>query len=700
MTLNRKTSFTTCPYNCWPINCGISITTENGAIVEISGNKSHDFSRGRLCVKGQSCGEIQYNSHRLLHPLRRAGERGANVWEKIDWSEALDEIANKMKENMAALHPEANALYHSHGNIVQRINWKILTPRFANMSGMTLWDGNFPCWYDVGAAQELTGYWGLHDPVEMGLHANGLINWAQDPCASMANMVPYILQVKERGGIVVTIDPRVTQTAAISDFHIRPRLGSDVFLANAVAHILVKENVFAAEFVRDHGYGFEQYKKHIETFTPLKAAEVCEVPLKQIERLAEIYAQVKPLCTNLTRGALGKHWNGIQMVRAILCLVPLSGNVGVKGGGVIWGEAVDWNLTLCAADRRPTNIHYPENNFNAIDQALEQGTVNTLLVIGGNPLSQWPDLNRLRRQLKKLDLVVVYDLFLNHTAREVGDIILPATSWLEELGLRTSNTHIYLMDKVLEPPGECREASDWMNELAGKLGIADYFPWRDKEECLNECLDSPACKGATVGKLRNLPGGIAANIPGVPYSDFVFSSPSGKFEFYSQRAEGLGISPLPVHEEPMEGIRSTPELAEQYPLSLISARRNTHFHSFHNSHRVNPTLRAVEPEPLLWVHPRDAAARGILDGDYVEMFNRRGKSRVRVELTTEVMAGYVSLNDCWPELNEVTPAVSAVAPRVTAALGSGGQPCYQNTLVNLRKVKTRGLFCPLAGGAY
>jgi anaerobic selenocysteine-containing dehydrogenase len=688
MVMNRKTSYTVCPYNCWPINCGISIVTEGEKIIEISGNKYHDFSRGMLCIKGQSCGEIQNNKHRLLYPLRRAGERGSNRWERITWEEALNEIADKFRKNITALHPEANALYHSHGNIVQRINWKILTPRFANMTGMTLWDGNFPCWYDVGLAQELTGYWGLHNPVEMGLYAKGIINWAQDPCASMANMVPYILNVRERGGTVVTIDPRVTQTAAISDFHLRPRLGSDVYLANAVAHILIKENVFAVELVQNYGHGFEEYKKHIASYTPLKAAQECEIPLKQIEKLADIYAHVTPLCTNLTRGALGKHWNGVQMVRAILCLVPLSGNLAVKGGGVIWGEAVDWNLKLCARERRSKLIHYPENNFNAIDKALDNRTVNTLLVVGGNPLSQWPNLNRLRSLLNKLDLVVVYDLFLNHTAREVGDIILPATSWLEELGLRTSNTHIYLMDKVLEPPGECREASSWMQDLAVKLGISDYFPWGSKEECLDECLVSPACMDAGVAELRRRPDGIPANILEIPYSDLVFSSPSGKFEFYSQRAVELKILPLPVHEEPFEGTRATPELAKKYPLALISARRNTHFHSFHDSHRVNPTLSTVEPEPLLWVHPKDAAVRGIMDGDYAEMFNDRGKAKVKIELTTEVLPGHVSLNDCWPELNEVTPGISAIAPWVTGKLGLGGQPCYQNTLINLRKLMT------------
>ncbi len=681
----KKISTTVCPYNCWPINCGISVTVENGRIAEITGNKHHDFSRGMLCVKGQSCGEIQHNDKRLLHPLRRDGQRGENRWKQISWAEALDEIAAKMKQNIGAGHPEANALYHSHGNIVQRINWKILTPRFANMTAMTLWDGNFPCWYDVGVAQELTGYWGLHNPVQMGEHAAGIINWAQDPCASMANMVPYILQVKDRGGPIVTIDPRVTQTAAISDIHIRPRLGSDAFLANAVAHILVKENAYDKTFVEKHAHGFDAYKKHLESFTPAEAVKTCEIPLKEIETLAQIYAETKPLCTNLTRGALGKHWNGVQMVRAILCLIPLSGNVGIKGGGAVWGESLDWNLELQATDRRPKDIYYPENNFNTIDEALEIKRVNTLLVVGGNPLSQWPDLNRLRRQMKELDLVVVFDLFLNHTARQAADIVLPATSWLEELGLRTSNTHIYLMDKMLDPPGECREAPDWMNDLALRLGVEDYFPWKDKTHCLDECLDSPACKGATVEKLRRMPQGMKGNLPDIPYSDFKFGSPSEKFEFYSQKAESLGLPPLPIHEEPIEGPRSTPELAEQFPLLLISARRNTHFHSFHDSHRVSPTLQAVEPEPVLWMHPKDATARSIGDGDHAYMFNNRGRAKIKIELTTEVSPGHVSLNDCWPELNEVTPHQTPVPATVTAVLGMGGQPAYQNTLVDVKK---------------
>ena len=678
--------YTVCPYNCWPVNCGLRLEVEGGRLVSVGGNPFHDLSRGMLCVKGQCSGEIANNPNRLTSPLKRVGDRGSGRWREVSWEEALAEIADRMAANIKGGKREANALYHSHGNIVQRVNWKILTPRFANMVGITLWDGNFPCWYDVGVAQELTGYWGLHDPGEFGDHSSALINWAQDPCASMANMVPYITQLRERGGLVVTIDPRVTQTAAIGDLHIRPRLGTDVWLANAVANIIIREGAFDKDFIENRCYGFDRYSRFVAGFAPEKAAEVCEVPRSQIEKLARVYIERTPLCTNLTRGALGKHYNGVQMVRAILCLVALSGNVGIRGGGAIWGETIEWNLELQAESRRPA-APYPPNNYNAIDAALTAGAVDTFLIVGGNPLSQWPDLNRLRMQLRRVGLVVVYDLFINQTATEVGDILLPATCWLEEFGLRTSNKRIYLMEQALEQPGLCREAGCWMERLALLLGVEDYFPWSSREEFLDECLKSPTCGGVSVAELRRRPDGLPGKLPDVPFADGLFPSPSGKFEFYSRRAEELGLAPLPEHREPWEGLHSTPDLAERFPLQLITSRRNTHFHSFHHSHSHIPTLRALEPAPALQMHPSDAGDRGIKDGDRILMFNDRGAGEVFVELTTEVAPGQVSLNDCWPELNVVTPPVAPCAPEITVALGVGGQPSYQNTLVQVRKAE-------------
>ena len=678
---SRITKYTMCPYNCWPVNCGLEVTVENGQIVQIRGNPHHDHSQGKLCVKGQCCGDIIKSKERITHPLKR--KRGGE-WERISWAEALDTIADRMRRNIDDGGSEKNAIYHSHGNIVQRMNFKILTPRFANMLDMTLWDGNFPCWYDVGVAQRLSGYTGRHDPAQAGEHASALVNWAQDPCASQSNLVPFINMMRDRGAPVVTIDPRVTQTAALSDIHIRPRVGTDVWLANAVARLLVKSGKYDRDFVEKYTSGFNRYAEHVDAFTPEKAADECGISVKEIETLAGIYAAKKPLCLNLTRGALGKHTNGIQMVRAIVCLSALCGNLGRRGGGIVWGESIEFNNDLAAEESRQDAGHFP-NNFNSIDQALESGAIDTFLVVGGNPLSQWPDVNRLEKQLAAVGLVVVNDLFLTYTARASGDIFLPATSWLEESGLRASHRRVYLMDRILEPAGESRRASDWMNYLTKKLGVKDYFPWKNMDECLDACLDSDSCAGITVERLKDTPGGIEARIQAVPYSDMKFDTESGSFEFYSTKAESLGLPPLPVYEKAVEGIFSTPDLACRYPLQLISSRRNTHFHSFHDHHRSISTLNHLEPGPVLFVHPADAAARNIKDADMIFMFNNRGRSMVRCELTTEVMPGHVSLNDAWSELNMLTRVYAPCPVEVTRSLNMGGQPSYQNCLVEIEK---------------
>lgn len=682
----RGVFYTTCPYNCWPTNCGMAIEVDKGKVVSISGNPHHDIGRGRLCVKGQSAAQIIYSKNRLMYPRERVKGKKKDRWKRVSWEHALNTIGSRMTANIRRGKREANALYHSHGNIVHRVNWSITAPRFANIMGMTLWDGDFICWYDVGVGQTLSGYWGMMDPVEMGQKSACLVNWAQDPAASMANMVQDIMALKERGGKVITIDPRVTQTAALSDLHIRPRPGTDAALANALANMLVKAEMYDRDFVENHTVGFDTYKIFLEDYRMEYAAAMTGVPEEQIQQLAMAFAKDKPLCLNLSRGALGKHSNGYAMVHAILCAFALTGNIGKPGGGTIWGESIKFSEDLQAKDRRPSR-DYPPNNLNSIMSALESGSVDVLLILGANPLTQWPQYERVLKALKKVGLIAVWDVFENKTAREVADIILPATCWAEEMGLRATMKKVYLMEKAVEPRGECVECSEFLKHLATRMGHReDFYPWETKEEFLNEALKSPWCQGMTVKRLQRRPGGLeSAAAAGKPYSDGVFRSQSGKFEFFSSIAEVLRLPPLPRHMEPYESKLLTPGKAEKYPLLLISSRRSTNFHSFHDSHKGVEMLQELEPEPLLHVNPLDARRRGISHGDYVVMFNKRGEAKVRAELTYEVPEGIVSLNNCWPELNMVTPCHAPLSPEVTKTLGCGGEPSYQDTRIELRK---------------
>jgi len=325
--------------------------------------------------------------------------------------------------------------------------------------------------------------------------------------------------------------------------------------------------------------------------------------------------------------------------------------------------------------------------MNSVMAALNSGNIDVLLVLGANPLLQWPNYRRTYKALKKVNLTVVWDLFENKTSREIADFVLPATCWAEELGLHATLKKVYLMEKAIEPAGECAECSEFLKALANRLGHRDdFFPWKTKEEFLNEALKSSWCRGMTVQRLRRRPGGLEST-PALsnPYKDGVFRSPSGKFEFYSSIGQLLRLPMLPIHREPYHSPQRSPEVAKKYPLALISSRRSTHFLSFHDSHKVIPMLDELEPEALLHVNPQDAASRGISDGDYVVMFNDLGEARLKAELTYEVPEGMVSLNNCWPQLNVVTPSYAPILPEVTKKLECGGQPSYQDARVELRK---------------
>ena len=682
----RDVYYTTCPYNCWPVNCGMAVQVKDGKVTSISGNAHHDIGRGRLCVKGQSAAQILYSKKRLLYPKERVRGKRRDTWKRVSWEHALNTIAARMNTNIKRGKREANALYHSHGNIVQRLNWKILAPRFANILGMTLWDGNFPCWYDVGVGQALSGYWGKMNPVEMGEKSACLVNWAQDPAASMANMVQDIMALKERGGKVITVDPRVTQTAAISDLHIRPRPGTDAALANAVANLIVRSGQYDAEFVENHTRGFDRYKLLVKDYTVSYAAAQCGVPVEHVQELALAFGKQKPLCLNLSRGALGKHSNGYLMVHSILCAFALTGNIGREGGGTIWGETVEFNTELEAAERRPERS-YPPNNLTSVMAALDGGNVDVLLVLGANPLMQWPYYDRVKRALGRVGLIAVWDLFENKTSREVADFVLPATAWAEEIGVRATMKKMYLMEKIVEPPGECVECSEFLKALAGRLGHRDdFYPWETKEEFINEALKSPWCRGMTVKRLQRRPGGLESMVGAQkPFTDFQFSSPSKMFEFESSTAEMFRLPSLPRHMEPYHSPMRSPDIAKKFPLQLLSSRRSTHFHSFHDSHKGIQLLNELEPEALLHVNPADARARDISDGDWVVIFNDRGEAKIKVELTNEVPPGIISLNNCWPELNVVTPSHTPLGPEVTERLGCGGEPSYQDARVQMRK---------------
>jgi anaerobic selenocysteine-containing dehydrogenase len=640
-----------CPMNCHPTLCGMLVDVEDGKLVGVGGDPENPDSRGFLCVRGQASREIIGNPHRLLHPLVRE-RRGVDAWRRASWDEALDRIAERMR----AAGREAVGLWSGHGLAANNYGTRIashLNRRFANLYGCQWWSGTIICWGLGAFGLGLTGILRTSTKEDMGEHSRMIVLWGAN-LASQPNTAPHVVAARRRGAYVVTIDVRETESAGRSDEVIRIRPGTDAALALGMMHAIVADGLHDRDFVARHTLGFEALAAHLEPHTPEWAAAVTGVGADRIRALARRYATTRPAMILVGGSSMHKGDNGWQGARAVACLPALTGDLGRPGAGLgvrhgasTHGQALA-DITL--PERRPPGVYIP-NQMPRITEALLDRRLRVILLLGTNMLSSFAEAGQVAEGLARQDLVVSYDLFMNETSRRSADVVLPATSWLEETGCKSTNTHLYLMPKVLDPPGECRSNTWVLRELARRLDLDEFFPWEGDEGPIDAILDHPSTGRATVAALAAEGGMRALEISHVAYPDLAFDTPSGKIEFYSERAKALGLPPLPVHED-------LP--ASAYPLTLRQGRTLHHFHGFYDHGRALPSLAALDPEPVLWISPADAAARRLSDGAAIRLFIERGEMHARARVTDAIGAGTVWMRDGWEGLNTLTSGRAVV----------------------------------------
>jgi anaerobic selenocysteine-containing dehydrogenase len=646
-----QTVRTMCPMNCHPTLCGMLATVEDGRLVGVRGDPDNPDSRGFLCVRGQASREIVDNPRRLLHPLVRSG-REKDAWRRATWDDALDLIAERMR----AAGREAVGLWSGHGLFSNNYGTRIgshLLRRFANLWGCQWWHPSMICWGLGGFGLGLTGVLEANTKEDVGASSNLIVLWGAN-LASQPNTGPHLAAARRRGARVVTIDVRQTEAAAQSDDVILIRPGTDAALALAMMSVIVGEGLHDAGFVTRHTVGFDALAAHVRALDPAWAEPITGVPAGRIAELARRYATTRPSTILLGGSSMHKGGNGWQAARAVACLPALAGHLGVPGGGLgprhgagSHGQAL---TDITEPERRPPGAYVP-NQMSRVTEALADGRIRVLLLFGTDMLSSYADSERVAIGLARAELVVSHDLFLNDTARQFADVVLPGTAWLEELGCKATNTHLYLMPKILEAPGETRPATWILRELARRLGVDDFYPWASDEGPIDAILAHAATGHATVAALRAEGGMRALRISHVGHPTHVYPTPSGKVELYSERAAGLGLPALPVHE---------PAPPASGPLVLRQGRTLTQFHGFYDHGRALPTLARLDPEPRLWISPADAATRGLVDGAPIRVFNDRGGFSARALVTHRVPEGTVWMRDGWTGLNAVTSGAPVV----------------------------------------
>jgi anaerobic selenocysteine-containing dehydrogenase len=662
-----RTVRTMCPMNCHPTLCGMLVEVEDGRVTRVSGDPDNPDSRGFLCVRGQAAPEILGNPRRLLHPMLRATRGGA--WRRASWDEALDLVAARMR----AAGRESVATWSGHGIFANNYGTRIhshLLRRFSNLYGCQWWSPAIICWALGGFGLGLTGLLEPNTKEDLGTNARLVLLWGAN-LASQPNTGRHLAAARRRGARVVTIDVRETEAAAQSDETLLIRPGTDAALALAMLHVIAAEGRVDRAFVDRHTVGFDRLAPHLAAHTPEWAAGVTGIAAARIADLARRYATTRPAMIVVGGSSMHKASNGWHAARAIACLPALTGQVGIPGGGLgprhgasLRGQTLG---NIVALERRPPGDDVP-SQMPRITEALVGGRVRVLLLFGTDMLSSFADANRVAEGLARQDLVVSYDLFENDTARRFADVLLPATSWLEELGAKATNTHVYLMPQALAPAGETRSVPWLLRALAERLGLDDFFPWKDEAALIDEILDVPATSHATVAALAAEGGMRAMNVSHVGHPDLTFPTPSGKLELYSERAVALGLPGLPVFEPPS---------GSAFPLTLRQGRTLTHFHGFYDHGRALPSLARADPEPVVWIAPADAAARGVADGAPVTLRNERGEMRCRAHVTPKIPAGTVWMRDGWSGLNTLTSGAAVVPDAAVEALGfAAGQAAF------------------------
>ena len=636
-----------CPHDC-PDTCSLVTTVENGKAISVQGNPKHPMTDGVLCTKVSRYTERTYHPDRILQPLKRTGPKGSGQFVPVSWDDALNDIANRLSA-IAAKDPQA-ILPYSYAGTMGQVQGEAMAMRFFHKLGASLLDrticssaGSEALAYTFGAKMGMR--------VEFFAESKLIIIWGSNSIGSNLHFWRIAQEAKRNGAKLICIDPRKSETAEKCHEHIALRPGTDAALALALMHVLIQNDWLDHDYITQHTLGWDALRARALEWTPERAAQVCGITTEQIESLARDWATTKPAAIRLNYG-MQRVKGGGNAVRAIACLPALTGAWRHRAGGVLLANSGNFPVQRAAlqrpdllAGRKPRTI-----NMSRIGNALLQPAsesvgpqIKALVVYNSNPVAVAPQSGEVVQGFAREDLfTVVLEHFQTDTA-DYADYILPATTQLEHWDIHASygHTDILLNRPAIAPMGECKTNTDIFRALAKRMGFTEpCFSEDDETLCrtafaATQDMDALFAQGFTHLKSAN-----GQALPDAPFAEGAFPSPSGKCEFFSQRLADMGQDGLPDYIANYE----IPQTNAEFPLAMISPPAR----NFLNSSFVNlQSLRDIETEPVLEMHPEDAQMRGIQEGDVILVFNQRGTYHCKARLNNRARPGVVNGLGIW-----------------------------------------------------
>src|SRR5918995_4159308 len=632
-----------CPLDC-PDGCSWIVTVRDGEAVRLRGTPDHPFTRGALCNKVARYLDHTRAPDRLLHPLRRVGDKGEGRFARISWDDALGEMAQRLLAIRGEHGGEAIWPFQGTGTLgyLQGLEGRA-GARLWNVLGASDHAATICSAAGTSGLRRTLGTNATIDP-EGFAHARLILLWGSNPLSSHHHFWKFVLAARAQGAHVAVIDPVRTRTAAQADEHLAPLPGTDAALALALMHVVVRDGAHDEAFLRERCEGWETFREHVAAYPPERAAEICDLPVERVEALGRRVATTRPTAIRATMG-IQRHAGGGMALRTLAALPAVTGDWRLPGGGLSYSTSGLFKGDTAALIR--------EDLLRDADPA-----VRALVVYGANPVASNPESGPIREGLMREDLfTVVIEQFPTDTT-DYADLVLPSTMQTEHLDVHDGYGHMYVAwnEPAVAPPGECLPHTEIWRRLARAMGLTEPALHDDDLTLARTLLGSghPTLEGITVERLREQGWArLGHPNPLVPFADG-FPTPSGRMRLPEDEA----YTPPAEAASPGEG-----------RLALVAGAS----HWFLNSMFANaPSQLRRAGAPAVALHPDDAAARGLADGDDVEIGNERGSFRATLVVGPTARRGVAATTKGhWPKLLSGGTNVNAVVEERDADLGGG-----------------------------
>lgn len=658
-----------CTLDCFDC-CKFNVYVKDNSIVKIEGDKNHPYTKGFICKKGLAHLDRLNHKDRIYNPMIKKD----NKWIEISFDEALNIMAEKLKEYKEKFGSKSIMYYEQYGNgsILKSIG-----NIFLNMYGGASVSKGGPCWSaGIAAQKENFGDVRSHSLDDM-LNSKNIFIWGKNPAFTTIHTMQMIRKAKANGSKIIVIDPIYTKTAEISDLYIRVKPGGDLALALAIGKTIIEKNLYDKEYIDSYVLGFDDYKEYVESLDLNNLLEISGVSMDDLESIVSLYTE--KYSTLLLGYGMQKYKSGGNTIKAINTLGAITGQIGFSGGGVNYANKVypsvlngdPYNSESLGDSRK----FYTSDISDFIDYSIKGQTyykdgmftknisnkedlesldipVKMAIITKSNLLNQLPNLNKLKSSIDNIEFKVCFDMFMTDTAKEC-DMFIPTTSTLESEDLIYSsmtNPYITYNEKALEPKNIYMDEYYFFMELAKRMGIKEY-PNVSKREYLTKIIEplKDYYEDISLDKIKDEYITIHKS---VAWEDKKFLTPSVKFEI------ALYKDSLSYNDE-----------------NKIRLLTNHGRDSLSSQH-----LMDVEGISNAYINRRLALKKGIYDNEVVILKSENGSIKVKINIDESVGDNIVMMYVGWWNKHG--------NPNILTNSGIsdiGGQITYNETFVYIEK---------------